>query len=172
MIGASGEPVRWNGVLKGMTLSRLLPLSALAATLVLAACQRETVNPPTEPADPIPVPVEEQDPGPGKAGATPATFVGRWAARSEWCANTSGPEQAITISTLRFEGYENSCAISSLDQVTGGYEATLACESEGTASRERVRLAAQGDGLRLTWLDRDDAAVQLVRCPVAPEPTG
>lgn len=162
-----------------MTHASPLPFLCLAAVLACAACERETVNPPTEPAAPItgegstaPPPAPPPGLDPIMPGAGPANIVGRWAAQRAWCANTSGPEQAITISTLRFEGYENSCAISSLDQVDGGYEATLACASEGTTTRERVRMAAQGDSMRLTWLNRNNAVVQLVRCPASPEPTG
>ena len=148
------------------------PIALLVAPLlILAACQRETLNPPTEPADPIPAPAGDAPPPPSvPTPAASATIVGRWAAQAAWCANTSGPQQPIEISIQRFEGYENSCAITSLDQVAGGYEATLACQAEGTTTRERIRMVPQGDGLRLTWLDRNQAVVSLVRCPAAPEP--
>jgi hypothetical protein len=153
--------------------SAVFPIMGLV--LVLAACERSGVNPPTEPADPIQTseapPPAPSPPGIGPAmpGAGPASFVGRWAGNVAWCGNTAGPERPITISTLRFEGYENSCAITSLDQVRDGYELTLACQAEGEATRERVRLSAQDDVLRLTWLNRNDAVVLLARCPA---PTG
>ena len=157
----------------------MIPVLAALSALLCSACERETVNPPTEPANPILVEGADAPPPTPPAGvasvmqgAGPATFVGRWAGQAGWCANTSGAEQPITISTMRFEGYENSCAITSLEQVSDGYEATLACQAEGTASLERVRMAVQGDVMRLTWINRNDAVVQLVRCPVAPEPTG
>ena len=147
-----------------------IPVALLVAPLLtFAACQRETLNPPTEPAEPIPAPAGETPAEPAVPAAS-ATIVSRWAAQASWCANTSGPQRPIEISIQRFEGYENSCAITSLDQVTGGYEATLACQSEGTSARERVRLTPQGDALRLTWMDRNEAVVNLVRCPAAPEP--
>lgn len=157
-------------------MTRTLPAAVLL--ILLSACNREAVNPPTEPADPITeagseAPTPTPPPGVGglMPGAGPATFVGRWAAQASWCPNTTGAEQPITISTTRFEGYENSCAITSLDQADDGYEATLACQAEGTTNRERVRMSAAGDALRLTWLNRDGAVVQLVRCPSAtPEP--
>lgn len=162
----------------------ILPIAVLL--LSLAACERAGVNPPTEPANPIQTtevaPAAPAPPGIGPAmpGAGPASFVGRWAGNAAWCANTTGPERPITISTLRFEGYENSCAITSLDQVQDGYELTLACQAEGEATRERVRLSAQDDVLRLTWLNRHDAVVLLARCPApaataaptTPEPAG
>ena len=148
----------------------------LAAILLVAACDRQTVNPPTQPAAPITSPeVIPSAPGPADLaaalpGAGPATFVGRWAGNAAWCANTSGAEAPITITPLRFEGYEHSCAITSLDQVADGYELTLACQAEGEASRERIRLSRQEDVLRLTWLNRNDAVVLLVRCPAEVPP--
>lgn len=150
----------------------VLPL--LSVIFALAACERATVNPPTEPANPVEasgaVPAAPAPPGlgPSMPGAGPATFVGRWAADANWCANTSGPEQPIRLTPTRFEGYENSCGIASLAQVRDGYEAGLACQAEGQASQERVRLSVQGDVLRLTWLDRNEAVLMLVRCPGAP----
>lgn len=153
-----------------------LPL--LGAVLMLAACERQGVNPPTEPAPPIqssevapPVP-SPPGVGPAMPGAGPTSFVGRWAGSPGWCANTQGAEQAINITSMRFEGYEHSCAITGLDQVVDGYEVSLACQTPGATSGERVRLSVQDDVLRLTWLNRNDAVVLLTRCPAAPEPTG
>jgi hypothetical protein len=146
---------------------------AFSVTVLLAACEGESVNPPTEPAQPVSaedgsVPASATGPGganPDMPGSGPATFVGTWAAEAGWCANTTGDRRPITITPMRFEGYENSCAITSLDQVVEGYEATLACQSEGATARERIRLSAQGETLRLTWLNRDNAVVLLHRCP-------
>ena len=78
-------------------------------------------------------------------GSGPASFVGLWAANRAWCANPRGAERPIEISTTRFEGYENSCGILSVNQVADGYEAGLACSAEGQTSRERVRMNVQGD---------------------------
>jgi hypothetical protein len=165
-----------NGSFNPMTQISPFRILVIAALFGGAGCERQTVNPPTEPADPIATPGVEAPaasapPGMGglMQGAGPATFVGRWAARADWCANASGERRPITLSPLRFEGYENSCAITSLDQVADGYEATLACQADGGASRERVRLSVRGEVLRLTWLDRNDAVVLLVRCPASPE---
>lgn len=155
-----------------MTRLRLVPFAVLA----LAACGQSEVNPPTAPARPINTP-EAQAPAPTPPpgvgsimpGSGPQTFVGRWAAQRGWCANPRGAERPIDISTTRFEGYENSCGIVSVSQIADGYEASLACAAEGQTSSERVRLAVQGDSLRLTWLNRNSAVVSLVRCP-APSP--
>jgi hypothetical protein len=151
-----------------MTLYRLAPFLAL----ILAACGPSDTNPPTEPAEAIDTAEAEAlpptpPPGVGSImpGSGPQTFVGRWAANGAWCANPRGAERPIEISTARFEGYENSCDIGSIRQVSDGYEAALSCEAEGTTSSERVRMNVQGDAMRLTWLNRNSAVVALVRCP-------
>jgi len=152
---------------------RLLALAALA----LAGCGQAKTNPPTEPAAPIVTPEAESPPptpppgvGSIMPGSGPQTFIGRWAANARWCANTQGAERPIEISTLRFEGYENSCGILSITQVADGYEAALACAAEGQTSSERIRMAVQGDAMRLTWLNRNAAVVSLVRCPAPAAP--
>lgn len=144
---------------------------SLLAVLAVAACGPGEPNPPTEPADPIETPEAAVDPsapppGAGSAlpGSGPRNFVGRWAADVSWCPNTTGPERPIEITTTRFEGYENSCAIGSVNQIADGYQATLTCTAEGAVSSERVRLNVIGQTLRLTWLDRDSAVVALTKC--------
>jgi len=151
-----------------MTSNRLVVLVAFA----LAACGQSETNSPTDPAAPIDTPEAEAPapappPGVGSImpGSGPQTFVGRWAANAAWCANPQGPERPIEITTTRFEGYENSCGILSISQVADGYEAALACASEGQTSSERIRMAVQGEGMRLTWLNRNSAVISLVRCP-------
>lgn len=146
------------------------PLSLLAV-LAVAACGPGEPNPPTEPADPIDTPEaaappSAPPPGVGSVmpGSGPRSFVGRWAADVAWCPNTTGAERPIEITTTRFEGYENSCAISAVDQIADGYEAALTCTAEGAVSNERVRLSVTGQTLRLTWLNRDNAAISLTKC--------
>lgn len=147
----------------------------ILAVLLLAACGPSGTNPPTDPAAPIDTPeakAPSPTPPPGVGsimpGSGPQTFVGRWAANAAWCANTRGAERAIKITPLRFEGYENSCGIQSITQVSDGYEAALACAAEGQTASERIRMAVQGDSMRLTWLNRNNAVVSLVRCPASP----
>ena len=144
---------------------------SLLALLAVAACDAGGTNPPTEPADPIATPdasapTTVPPPGAGSVlpGAGPASFVGRWAANVSWCPNTQGPERPIEITTTRFEGYENSCAIGRITEVANGYELDLTCTAEGTVSSERVRTAVSGQTMRLTWLNRDDATVSLTKC--------
>lgn len=151
-----------------MTANRL----AVLAVFALAACGQSETNPPTDPAAPIATPEADAPPptpppgvGSIMPGSGPQTFVGRWAANGAWCANPQGAERPIEITTTRFEGYENSCGILSISQVSDGYEAALACAAEGQTSSERIRMAVQGDGMRLTWLNRNNAVISLVRCP-------
>ena len=157
-----------------MTANRL----SLLAILMLASCGQAQTNSPTDPAAPIDTPAAEAPaptppPGVGSImpGSGPQTFVGRWAANAAWCANPQGPERPIEITTTRFEGYENSCGILSISQVYDGYEAALACAAEGETSSERIRMAVQGDGMRLTWLNRNNAVISLARCPAPPAAT-
>ena len=152
-----------------MTLHRILPLTLFA----LAACGQSGVNPPTAPAAPINTPEAEAPPptpppgvGSIMPGSGPQTFIGLWAANRAWCINPAGAQRPIAISTTRFEGYENSCGIVSVSQVSDGYEVSLACAGEGQTSSERVRMNVQGDDMRLTWLNRNSAVVSLGRCPV------
>ena len=144
---------------------------SLVAVLAVAACGPGEPNPPTQPAEPIDTPEAAAPPptpppglGPALPGGGPRNFVGRWAADVSWCSSTSGAERPIEITTTRFEGYENSCAIEAIQQVSDGYEADLTCMAEGSVAKERVRMSVAGQTLRLTWLNRDNAVVNLTKC--------
>jgi hypothetical protein len=157
-----------------MTANRL----AVLAFLTLAACGQSETNAPTDPAAPIVTPEADAPPptpppgvGSIMPGSGPQTFVGRWAANAAWCANPQGAERPIEITTTRFEGYENSCGILSISQISDGYEAALACASEGQTTSERIRMAVQGESMRLTWLNRNNAVISLARCPAPPAAT-
>jgi len=152
---------------------------SLLAVLAVTACGPGDPNPPTEPADPVETPAATVDPatpppgaGPAMPGAAPRNFVGRCAADVSWCPNTIGIERPIEITTTRFEGYENSCAITSIIQVADGYEADLTCTGEGMVSNERVRMSVTGQTLRLTWLNRDNAVVTLTKCTTLEDTPG
>mgnify|MGYP003575599807 FL=1 len=143
----------------------------LLAVFAVAACGPGEPNPPTQPAEPVDTPDAAAPPatpppglGPSLPGGGPRNFVGRWAADVSWCPNTTGVERPIEITTTRFEGYENSCAIDAIQQVSDGYEADLTCMAEGSVARERVRMSVAGQTLRLTWLNRDNAVVNLTKC--------
>jgi hypothetical protein len=146
-------------------------LSAAALALLLAACGEPEVNPPTEPADPIPSAETPEPSAPGVPGAGAANFVGRWAADVSWCASPSGANRPIDITPTRFEGYENSCSIQEVTESGGGYDARLVCESEGTTRSERARFVVDGQTLTLTWPERGGAPVRLTKCTTLEQPT-
>jgi hypothetical protein len=157
-------------------MTRLSLLSVLA--LGLTACGQPATNDPTDPA--AAVTTSEADappppPAPGigsvMPGTGPQSFVGRWAADVSWCVNTTGPEQPIEITPTRLQGYENSCTIAEIDQAPDGYVAALRCTSEGTTAVERVKMSASGQALRLIWLDRDNATVDLTKCTTLTDTT-
>lgn len=160
-------------------MSRLLLLTAWFA---VAACSPQGEEPAAEPAPVPPVDGETAQPGPDAGN-----FVGTWAARSEWCGRTEGAERPILITTTRFEGYENSCSISQVRQMSTAYEAVLNCVGEGQTTQERVRMRVVEDRLTLSWLDRAGSrSTEFLRCPAdqpapapmpnppvaPPEPTG
>ncbi|QBX36374.1 hypothetical protein E4M02_12485 [Brevundimonas sp. S30B] len=139
---------------------------ALAVMLGLGACGDGDAPSTVSPAAPGPA---GPSAGPSTVaanlpGAGPANFVGRWAANVEWCAAPRGDQQPINITTTRFEGYENACDITRIDQRDGGYEAALACVAEGMTSNERVRMVVNDQVMTLTYLDRGRAQVALTRC--------
>lgn len=149
----------------------ILPTLALCG--LLAACDRGNVNPPDEPAQPIRTP-EAMTPAPNASGASSFTagaksFVGRWAASAAWCQRPQGERRPIVITPMRFEGYENSCDIASIDERSSGYDARLVCQSEGMRREERVHMSVSGDVLNVIYLDREDAQVKLGRCPDSPD---
>jgi len=150
----------------------MVRLFACLAGFTLAACGQSGVNPPTEPARPVkataltaaPAPVGPAGVGAIMPGAGPTNFMGRWAADVSWCPHTSGEQQPIEISTSRFEGYGNSCAIVRIDQVEDGYDAALACQAGGVTTQERVRMQVNDQTMRLTWLSRHGVILPLNRC--------
>lgn len=146
----------------------------LLPILVLSACgERQAVNPPTQPAQPIESGDAPAPPDLGTASILPgrgaASFVGRWAAEVAWCAAPQTDRRPIELTPTRFEGYENSCAITRIEEVADGYIAALACESEKVARAERVRFQVTGDVLRLTYLDQASDPVTLRKCTTLQE---
>ena len=133
----------------------------LAPLILLAACDKARVNPPTEPARAIEsqtvnatAAAPSDSMGPLLPGAGPASFVGRWSADPTWCSATQGQNRPIEITTMRFEGYGNGCDIARIDQVTGGYQATLSCPAQGMPKVERVQMSVVGQTLELAYVDR------------------
>ena len=140
-------------------------LIAPAAALMLAACG-EPANAPTEPARPVTAAPSVNPTTPIRPGQGPESFVGTWAANAAWCGNSPATtdQVPIRITAERFEGYENRCDITAIEQRGDSYDASLACEAEGMTSRETVNMRVSADRLTLIHADRDGEPVQLVRC--------
>lgn len=153
-------------------------LAALAMS-ALAACGGNTPAAPSEqnaeapaaeapaapqPAAPRPAPAPE---GTAASEQAVAPMIGTWAADLANCQNG-----AITITETRFEGAENGCDITSIvDNGDGSFTASLACTGEGATAGERISMvplfAPTGEGIGLTYLDRGNEQVTVLRC-VAP----
>lgn len=142
----------------------------------LTGCGQGQVNPPEQPAAPIQTPEAMDLAAASSAGGSsftsgPKSFVGSWAVNPAWCERPQGERRPIVITPMRFEGYENSCDILTIDETNGGYDARLRCQSEGQTREERVRMAVSGDVLNITYPDRDGVQVKLARCPNSPDPS-
>jgi hypothetical protein len=91
-------------------------------------------------------------------------LFGTWATDLKNC-----DRGAITISASRFEGAENGCDITSLvDSGNWNFVASLSCTSQGQTAQERIAMvplfAPTGEGIGLTYLDRDNQQVTVLRC--------
>ncbi|MFN6981812.1 MAG: hypothetical protein ACK4NU_07790 [Brevundimonas sp.] len=145
----------------------------VAAIALLTACGDNAVNPPDEPAPPLRTPdaMQQVEPrGPSSlAGRGPRSFVGIWAANPVWCANPQGERAPITLTPMRFEAPDANCDIARIDETVSGYLATLSCPAQGGQARtERVHMAATGDVMNLTYIDRDMKTIKVARCPGSP----
>ena len=153
-------------------MKHALLIAPAAAVLMLAACGEQT-NPPTEPADPVTEAPTVNPTAPIQPGQGPDSFVGTWAAEEAWCGNTSATtdQVPIRITAERFEGYENRCDITAIEQTGDSYDASLSCEAEGMTSQETVNMRVVEDRLTLTYADRGGEPVEFVRCGAAPGET-
>jgi hypothetical protein len=143
---------------------RLLLIAALP--LALAACNNST--PPAQaPANPPAAQTPAQAPAAQPKPATEqaaAPLFGNWAASPEACT------APIVISAKRFEGAENSCDITALDDNgDGSFTATMSCTSTGQTSNERVSMlpvfGPQGEGIIFSYPDRSGVeSVSVFRC--------
>jgi hypothetical protein len=168
----------------------------LAFAGLLAACDNspppaapaETSETPvvrTEPAPAAPLPTAtapapEAEPEVAAVPPAPAPSSQRPLSRTEmaameplfgtWAVDLGSCDRgAIAISRTRFEGAENGCDITSIvDQGGWNFVATLSCQSQGQAVRERIGMiplyAPTGEAIGLTYLDRDNQEVTVYRC--------
>ena len=145
----------------------------MTALLLLAACDQapQQTASSAQPADRTPAETSSQPAAEAQAGAPAADtapLFGTWAANLAWC-DGNGEGFPITISATRFEGRENVCDITSLeDNGDGSFTAALSCTGEGQTNTERVAMTPifgpSGEGLRLDYLDRSGEPTTVFRC--------
>jgi hypothetical protein len=87
----------------------------------------------------------------------------------DWGLDPAQCQQVIRISKTRFEGAENGCDIASFtDNGDGTFTAAMTCSSQGTSADEQIRMrpvfAPTGEGVELTYLNRDNLETTLLRC--------
>ena len=148
----------------------------LASLMLLTACDRARVNPPTEPAKPVTSPAVDPTAeapsgsmAPLMPGTGPTSFVGRWTPDPVLCTQPTRDPRLIEITPLRFDGGGLGCDIGRINQVTGGYQASLSCPAAAGVHVERVQMSVTGQTLDLVYVDRrgpDGApgAVKLLKC--------
>ena len=162
--------------------------------MLLAACDNSPPPPapdnaygdsqqpvPTAPLPDAPVPqTDVAVASPTPAPSTPASALARSSSRrSNRCSAPGRPISATAtaarsrISQSRFEGAENGCDIASIVD-TGGWNfvATLSCTSQGGTAQERIGMvplyAPSGEGIGLTYLDRDNQQVTVLPLRLMP----
>lgn len=135
----------------------------------------------TQPAPVAPVPTTTvEQPQVAVAAPQPAPATQRPLTRQQlaamqplfgsWAADLASCDQgAIEISQSRFEGPQSGCdIISFVDTGNWNFVATLSCQSQGQAVRERIGMvplyAPSGEAVGMTYLDRNNQAVTVYRC--------
>ena len=138
----------------------LLALSLVPA-LALAACTGNE-PPPAQPSAASSAPPPSQEAAPATDEAL-APLFGTWALNPNQC------EQNIKISKARFEGAENGCDITTFgDNGDGSFTAAMSCLSQGQTADEQIMMrpvfAPTGEGVELTYVNRDNLQTLLLRC--------
>lgn len=132
-----------------MRLRTDLALVLILAT-ALAGCS-DSADAPSESE-----PVAEPEPA--------AFYVGRWAADRVWCTDQS-EGFPITITETRFEGRENICDMSEIeDTPEGGVTAQLSCQAPGETIEEPIVFAPAGDQIAISYPDRGGDPILFSRC--------
>ncbi|MFQ3789152.1 hypothetical protein [Halomonas sp. A29] len=99
-------------------------------------------------------------------------YAGRWATEPALCGQDGEEDRAITIGPSHFEGTEASCDMEVTEEGENAWMAQLDCPPDDMATDERMHLSleeesegGEGEVLTLTYLDREDHEVTLMRCP-------
>lgn len=102
--------------------------------------------------------------------AEPAPWAGVWSADPSWCAAAdrigSVTPAPVRLTAQTFDGYENSCDITSAQQIgtTDAYRLTTRCQSEGSTYDDALLVILEGPD-RLWQVFGGFDAVAFLRCP-------
>ena len=140
-------------------MHRLLP--AIAVALLLSACSGGTPEPAVPSSEPAPAPAPEQPVTVDDATLQPV--IGTWGLDPAVC------DQVIRITRTRFEGAENGCDINSFTENGDGTLTTaMSCAADGPTADETINIrpvfAPTGEGIELTYTNRDNLQTLLLRC--------
>ncbi|MBI4920718.1 MAG: hypothetical protein HY834_03145 [Devosia nanyangense] len=133
---------------------RLLPIFALALPLLLAGCGSNA-------------PLAAASSEASSASAAPAAddalapLVGTWALDVAQCGG-----QVLKISKTRFDGPDSGCDITGYtDNGDGTFTAAMSCSGTNETVQMRPIFAPTGEGIDLTYVDRDNLKTTVLRCP-------
>lgn len=142
-----------------MKLASVIAFTTLL--MPLAACSN---------GSPPPAPAASSQPAAAVAAATPASgdslapLFGTWALDLAQCA-----KQTLKISKARFEGPGTGCDVSGYtDNGDGTFTADVSCGGAAEKIKMRPIYAPTGEGIDLTYLNRDNTVSTVLRCPIAP----
>jgi hypothetical protein len=141
-------------------VGRIAPVLAL---LALAACGREdgaTLDPGGS-VGPPPPPLQQVSP---QQPASPASYVGRWAARPELCAGGAWVFEEQRVTTAG----EVSCDFTKVAPMASGYQVEARCVAQGPPADSTFMLTLTDPAPPQTMTVNGgpwDAGVTLVRCP-------
>lgn len=146
----------------------VLPLTAFATLLLLSACSDSGTTTTTSSAatsTPSATPVAAAD-----DGALEPLF-------GEWGLDPAVCDQTIRISRTSFEGGASACTISGFtDNGDGTYTASMTCTADGESVDEQVKMrpifSPTGEGIDLTYLNRDNLESTVLRCNIASAQSG
>ena len=143
---------------------RFLQVSAIVVpALLLASCGNNAA--PAGPSSEAPASEQAAAAAGPAADDALAPLFGTWALNAAQCE-----VQVLKITKTRFEGAENGCDISGYtDNGDGTYTAAMSCMSQGETANESIQMrpvfAPTGEGIELTYLNRDNLETTVLRCP-------
>ena len=139
-------------------MRRLSIAVSVLPLLLLAACTGGGSPPPAAPSSaPAAAAPAAQPVAAGDEALAP--LFGSWGLDPAACTQT------LKISKTRFEGAENGCDITGYtDNGDGSYTAALSCGSTQEQIKMRPVFAPTGEGVELTYLNRDNAETLVLRC--------